>query len=598
MRLQKFFFAALLYSACILSGVTQITYPARMYGDSLHAPFYHGVASGDPLANAVIIWTHITPDSGDFTPLNVNYQFAADSLFTSIITSGTVVADSSSDWTVKKDITGLTPNTFYYYRFNDGMGHYTTRGRTRTAPTGNVTDLKFAVFSCSSLFSGFFNAYARVAEKADSLNAAIHLGDYIYDFVDVDEQVRIGNPYPTEPGTMDEWRDRHEYYLMDPDLRAARAMLPWICLWDNHDQVCGGSYACNYSGGNEAYIEWLPIRVPDTTDQLKIYRTFSYGTLADIIVADVLMFRHDDTLTNGEYNMLGNIQTPWLTQQLQNSTAKWKLLAQQRMMGGWYTDGIPQWMLDILPNSGAVFDDNSWDGFPSTKAFLFNFVRTHFINNMIVLSGDAHVSIAQDLVEDPLNTSMYNAETGMGSVGVEFLPTSISRGNMDEAGAPIGLFNTVNHIDRSANPQHQFTDLYNHGYGILHLMPDSSIAQFWYNPILEVSSQDSLGATLIVKDTENHWSRNSGYSSINDLTNNLFQLFPNPATDMLTIRFIEAPENTIELELIDAFGRVHRSEILSSFNLGNMHLLNIADLSSGLYFIRINHTISKKFIKY
>src|SRR5688572_12470667 len=145
----------------------QITYPANMYGDSLHAPFYHGVASGDPLSTGVIVWTRITPAPMDFNPYSVNYQVATDSLFAGIVSAGTVITDSSFDWTVKKDVTGLSPNSVYYFRFDDGLGNYSVTGRTRTAPAGSVNDLQFAVFSCSSVFSGFFNGYGRVADKFD-----------------------------------------------------------------------------------------------------------------------------------------------------------------------------------------------------------------------------------------------------------------------------------------------------------------------------------------------------------------------------------------------------------------------------------------------
>lgn len=591
-------FLFLLVSALAMSmSRAQVTYPPRTYGDSLHAPFYHGVASGDPLFNAVIIWTRITPAPLDYSPLTVNYQFASDSLFSAVISSGSVITDSSFDWTLKVDVSGLTSNTIYYYRFDDGMGNTSQVGRTRTAPTGAVSDLKFAVFSCSSVFSGFFNSYARVAEKADSLNAAIHLGDYIYDFIDAEEQVRVPVPYPGNPSTLEQWRDRHEYYLLDPDLRQAKAMLPWICMWDNHDQDCGGSYNCYYSGGNEAFIEWMPIRVPDTTNQLNIYRTISYGDLADIIVTDALMFRHGDTLPNGAYNMLGNTQLNWLTQQLQNSTAKWKLVPQQRMVGGWYTNGIPAWVLAMLPNNGPIFDDGSWDGFPDTKAALFDFVRTNFIDNLIMLSGDAHVSIAQDLIEDPHNSLMYDAQTGIGSVGVEFLPTSVTRGNMDEAGAPVGLFDAINNMDRAANPQHQFTDFFNHGYGILHLMPDSSTAEFWYTPKLIISPQDSLGATLVVKDGENRWSRNSGYSNILHTATGNCKLFPNPANVQIALQFETKPTGPIFLEVLDAMGRIKSEQLFHDLNNGNQHVLNITNLSPGFYFIRVNQLTVLKFIK-
>ncbi len=575
----------------------QITYPPRIFGDSIHAPFYHGVASGDPLSNAVIIWTRITPAPSDFTPLTVNYQVSSDSLFGSIVASGSVTTDSSYDWTIKKDITGLSPNSIYYYRFDNGLGSYSLRGRTRTAPSGSISDLKFAVFSCSSIFSGYFNSYARVAEKADSLNAAIHLGDYIYDFVDAEEQVRVPVPYPGDPVTLTEWRGRQAYYLLDPDLRAAKASLPWICLWDNHDQDCGGSIQCPFGPGTEAFLEWVPVRVPDTLNPLEIFRTLSYGDLADIIIADVLMFRHIDTLPNGEYNMLGTSQFLWIQQQLQSSTAKWKLVGNQRMIGGWYTTGIAQWVLDMLPNDGAVFDNNSWDGFPGTKALLFDFLRDQFIDNTIILSGDAHVSIAQDLVEDPNNSSLYDSQTGMGSAGVEFLPTSISRGNMDEGGAPIGAFDLINELDRNANPQHQFTDFFNHGYGILHLKHDSTVAQFWYAPILQISGQDSLGATLIVKNGENHWSRTSGYSSLENTLGLDFHVFPNPANEWITLEFAENPLGNVQIEIFDAVGRTHLEQTFAELNAGNLHLLNIQQLPTGLYFIRINHTSSRKFIK-
>ena len=584
-------------STITLTSFAQVTYPPRIYGDSLHAPFYHGVASGDPLTNAVIIWTRISPAPADYSPLTVNYQFATDSLFTSIISTGSIITDSSFDWTIKKDITGLSPNTIYYYRFDDGLGNYSTKGKTRTAPTGNIPELKFAVFSCSSIFSGFFNGYAMVAEKSDSINAAIHLGDYIYDYVDAEEQVRVPLPYPTEPANLEEWRDRHDYYLLDPDLRAAKASLPWIILWDNHDQECGGYSPCYVSPGTKAFLEWTPIRLPDTSNQLKIYRTLSYGSFAYIFIADILMFRENDTLLNGEYNLLGTNQYNWLTQQLQASTAKWKIVGQQRMMGGWYTNGISQWLLDLVPNNGPIFDDRSWDGYPGTKALFFDFLRTNFIDNVIVLSGDQHISVAQDLVEDPNNISLYDPVTGNGSVGVEFLPTSITRGNLDEAGAPIGAAAIFTEFDMLANPQHQFVDLYNHGYGLLHLRPDSTIAQFWYNHKLTFNSFDSLGATLIVKDTENHWSRTSGFSFIDNPEKIDFNIFPNPANDYLTIQFEEIPTNNIIIEVVDALGKSYLHQSIANLNYGNLHLLDIRQIPAGLYLVRLNNWVIKKFIK-
>lgn len=575
----------------------QVVFPPRIFGDTLHAPFYHGVASGDPLSDAVIIWTRITPDSITSPPIGVNYQVSTDSSFLSIIQAGTILADSSENWTLKKDVVGLLPNQVYYYRFDDGNGHYSQTGRTRTAPTGAVSSLKFAVFSCSSIYSGYFNSYARVAEKSGNLNAAIHVGDYIYDFVDSDEEIRVPTPYPSVPITLDEWRQRQAYYLLDPDLRNARASLPWICLWDNHDQECGGIPACTLNPGIEAFYEWLPIRQPDTTQPMIIYRNFEFGDLAEIFVSDVLMFRQADTLSNGEYNLLGTNQSNWLKQGLLNTSSRWKLIPQQRMVGGWYTNGIPSWILDLVPNDGSVFDLGSWDGYPGTKADMMNFIRSNFINDVIFLSGDAHVSIAQDLVEDPHNTSLYDPVTGAGSAGVEFLPTSITRGNLDEGGAPLGAFSLFNDLDRYANPQHQFTDFFNHGYGLLNIMQDSSIAEFWYCPKLYESGQDSLGATLVVKHNENHWSRNSGYSGVDVNQSPQLLLFPNPTHEFLTMQFLNQGPDSFTIRMVDLYGKVVYNEEVLHLNMGNMHILNVTELADGMYFVELNGKVVSKFIK-
>lgn len=189
------------------------SFPANMYPSS-NAPFIHGVTSGDPLPNAVVIWTRV--DTVDVSAIVSGQWFvASDTAFATIVASGTYTADSSTDFTVNIDATGLSAGTIYYYRFSDGQGHYSERGRTKTAPAAHTSQLTMGVMSCSSIFSGFFNAYRHLGNR-EVFDALIHLGDYIYDFVDENEKVRIPSPYPQEPENTAEWRARHRYYLIRP----------------------------------------------------------------------------------------------------------------------------------------------------------------------------------------------------------------------------------------------------------------------------------------------------------------------------------------------------------------------------------------------
>lgn len=574
--------SALLVALCSLIQAQVTTYPDRTYGDTLHAPFYHGVASGDPLSDRVIIWSRITPASTSETP-TVNWVMATDSLFSNITASGTFQTDSNRDFTIKTDVSGLAPDMVYYYRFDDGSGHYSQTGRTRTAPVGNVSNLRFAVFSCSSIYSGYFNAYARIAEKSATLNAAIHLGDYIYDFVDPDEEIRVPQPYPTEPNNLKTWRGRHEYYLLDPDLRNARASLPWIVIWDNHDMDCNTSTGFCDSTAIRAFLEWIPMRLPNPSDSAVIYRTFSYGNLADIVMTDVLVHRHDDLMPGGEYNILGNTQYLWLKNQLNTSTAKWKIMGNERMTGGWYTHGIAQWVLDIVPNDGNVFDNGSWDGFMETRDSLFDFIAANSIHNFVVLSGDAHVSIAQDLTKDPFDTTQYDPVTGNGSVGIEFLPTSISRGNLDESGAPIGLASTFNTVDLQANPQHRFADLFQHGYGIIDLKQDSLTAEIWYDDKLSITSSESMGAMLVAIDGENRWKREP-ILGIKPVEYHTIRIFPNPGEGVINITGLGDQSSNITARITDVYGHTVRSVSLS---VSETIQLQVYDLAAGLYFLDI-----------
>lgn len=503
----------------------QITLPGRMWADTAHAPFIYGVASGDPTTNSVIIWSAVSPDS--VTPQLVDWEIALDSTFANILQTGAITADSGNGFTAKVDVQSLSPATHYYYRFALG-GAYSVKGHTKTAPAGQVPNLRFGVGSCSSIFSGYFGAYRHLSQRND-LDLFIHLGDYIYNSTDADELVRIPVPAPVDPKTLPEYRDRQRYYLLDPDLRAARQNIPFAVIWDNHD--VSDDTIGRLEAGTQAFWEFVPSRQPDLQDRTRVYRTLHYGDLVDIFLLDGDQFQGVDTLPSGDPSYLGEVQNSWLEAEIAASTAQWHLVGGQKMFSQWSTAGIPG-----LPiGNGQVADPGSWDGFPASRTRLLNYISGLGMDNFIYLSGDLHLSMATDVCVDPFN-GPYDPNTGIGAQGVEFLASSITRGNFDEYGIPGFLIPGIKLASDAINEHHVYIDLTEHGYGILDVKPDSAIAEFWYVDVMNPNSGQNLAQTLVVGNHQNHWARGP-LVSVSQMGDNgvKFTVFPSPAQDRVIL---------------------------------------------------------------
>ena len=171
--MKKKFTLALLVSIISLKSIAQL--------DGTLAPFYYGVASGDPAKNKVTIWTHVTPTNPLASSVKVTWRMATDTNFENVVASGTAHAKIADDFTVKVNVTGLQPGAWYYYQFM-ALNKYSLTGRTYTLPTGkNVDSVRMAVFSCASYQTGFFNAYQEVVNLND-VDVVLHLGDWIYEY--------------------------------------------------------------------------------------------------------------------------------------------------------------------------------------------------------------------------------------------------------------------------------------------------------------------------------------------------------------------------------------------------------------------------------
>lgn len=336
-------------------------------GDDEQPEFMHGVASGDPLADRVILWTHARfPGSDDSVALR--WEVAEDAAFARVVASGQVTATRETGHTAKVDATGLAAGREYHYRFSYG-GTRSPVGRTRTLPA-TASELSLAVMSCTNYPAGFFNVYAEVA-RSDA-QFAIHLGDYIYEYpangyasAGAAALGRTSVP-ANELFTLEDYRRRHAQYKSDADSKTLHARMPLIAVWDdheiandaynggaeNHDPATEGSWAARREAALQAYHEWMPIRTG--ADRSRIYRSFNFGNLVQLHMLDTRLVGRDEQISIGALaglagpaaqaaataaytspsrQLLGAEQLSWLQGQLAASTATWQVLGQQVLMG-------------------------------------------------------------------------------------------------------------------------------------------------------------------------------------------------------------------------------------------------------------------------
>jgi phosphodiesterase/alkaline phosphatase D-like protein len=420
--------------------------------------FSHGVASGDPAATSVVLWTRISP-AEDGSRALVHWEIAGDETFAAIVGSGEATTGLSRDWTVKALADGLTPGATYYYRFRIGEA-VSPVGRTKTLPEGAVDKARFAVMSCSNYPFGYFNVYDLVARQ-DDLDAVIHLGDYIYEYgrdgYGGDAGAALGRPHEpaNECVTLSDYRLRHAQYKADPASRAMHARHPLIAIWDdhetsndswkggaqNHDPESEGDWEARRRAALQAYYEWMPVREPDMTPEA-FFRSFSYGDLLTIaaletrLMARAQQFEYSDAISTLQTQedidrfkdqilwdetreMLGAAQIDYFDRTLRASVAAgqpWRLIANQVIMAKMISPDLTphvteediaaleqQWdqARAFVKSStlGLPVNLDAWDGYPAARERFYDMVRDAGAKGMIVVTGDTHTWWANDLVD-------------------------------------------------------------------------------------------------------------------------------------------------------------------------------------------------------
>ena len=397
-------------------------------------PFSLGVASGYPQADAVVLWTRLAPQplapraGMPAARVAVDWEVADDERFRRLRRSGTAYAAPERGHSVHVEVQGLDPGREYWYRFISG-GIESPVGRTRTAAVAGAVDLRIGVASCQHYESGFYAAYAAMAR--DDLDLIVHVGDYIYETRGV---ARVRAHAEPECRTLDDYRRRYALYKLDPLLQAAHASCPWMVTWDDHevdndyaadrseDGDSGGRFLARRAAAYQAYFEHqpLPRRLAPRGPHQRLYARQAFGDLAGIYLLDGRQYRSRQVCGDGlvspcaalydeQRTMLGRRQARWLGRRLRDSTARWNLLAQQTVFAH----------TDQQPGEQVGYWNDGWSGYPAARQRLVDAVARHNVANPVILSGDIHAFLANDVHARP-------GDPESPVVAAEFVTTSIS----------------------------------------------------------------------------------------------------------------------------------------------------------------------------
>ena len=471
--------------------------------------FVHGVASGDPTKNKIILWTRVTTNLN--RDVEIQWQMASNKTFSNILNSGIAFAKYSNDFTVKVDAN--VPNAYrgkkVFYRFSSN-NIFSEIGITNTLPNNSPDKYNIAFCSCSNHPAGYFNAYREMAKNED-IDIVLHLGDYIYEYdkdgyatEDSERFNRVVDP-KHEIISLNDYRKRHAQYKSDLDLQALHKSKPMIAVWDDHEftndswkygaenhQIDEGFFQSRKANAIKAYLEWMPIR--ENKSKLKIWRKFEVGNLFQLLMLDTRSIYRDKQLNIEDYfdgnsinkskykrdlsvdrKLIGLEQMLWIKNNL-NKKFKWSIIGQQVLMAQVYLPTIfsnmnkrilPDYLHKYLKIGGAnvPYNTDAWDGYPRERERLFKELKK--ANSVLVLTGDTHNSWLNNLYDKNNNF-----------IGVEIGTPAISSPNtIDTFGS---LTDGIEKGFIKENKNVKWTEGKHKGYTLLKLTKDKAEVSFVY----------------------------------------------------------------------------------------------------------------------
>lgn len=476
--------------------------------------FTHGVASGEPSATSVLLWTRFVSTAGE---ARLTAELAETQDFARIVAGGSVTAMATRDHTAKVVVGGLSPGRWYYFRFVAPDGSVSCIGRTRTLPEGATSQFRLGVFSCSNIGFGWFNAYADAARRGD-IDLAVHLGDYIYEYP-------VGS-YPDRPlpgremlppheiVALADYRLRYASYRSDAALQRLHQQMPMIAMWDdhefandawsggaeNHSPAGEGDWMARRAAALQAWQEWMPVSEAR-------WRSYEIGTLATIALPDTRIIGRDrphdyqrliSGLSGGELgaalarfrdgdwqdparSMLGAEQEAWIEGLIAGSAragTRWQVVAQQVIMGrlnaprevtGWIPADAPEIVrrragaAALVATAGLPLNLDAWDGYPAARARLLGAAQASDAN-LVVLAGDSH------------NGWGFDLDNGGRPAGVEFATPGVTSPGI-ESYFPVPPA-TIAAALRTANRNLNWVDTSRRGYLAVTLTPDRTTGEW------------------------------------------------------------------------------------------------------------------------
>ncbi len=482
-------------------------------------PFSIGVASGEPWADSVVLWTRLVrnihaPDGGmGASPVEVTWEVARDEHMKDVVRSGVTLAMPDVAHSIHLEVGGLDPARWYWYRFRAG-GVQSPIGRTRTAPAPGaaLTSLSFAAACCQHWMYGNWAAYRRMVEE--NIDFILHLGDYIYEAPSsspaaVKQKVR---DVPFEvPKTLADYRHVHGHYKTDPAIQAAHSAFPWIVTWDDHEvenDYTGSSTQGRLSrtdllmqraAAYQAFWEHMPLRIaqrplgPNAT----MYRRFAYGDLVDLIMLDERQYRSalpcpppaprpdrsrrvaiDDCpdAFDPARTMLGPDQERWLARCLSEpARARWSVIGQQMLFA-------PH--LSKTKEGKLAIRTDGWDGYAAPHQKMLDLIAARPHRDSLVIGGDIHAFIATDV-------PAQRTDLGSQPIASHVVVGPISSRLGDHA---------VLDASRSENPHIKFADARRHGYTLCSITRDRAL--FELRALDDVKDPNSAIASMAAFETQ------------------------------------------------------------------------------------------------
>ncbi|WP_237570135.1 alkaline phosphatase D family protein [Mycolicibacterium lacusdiani] len=412
----------------------------RRAGPLAADPFTLGVASGEPAADGVVLWTRLAPnplaDDGfggmPARAADVEWEVATDESFTAVVRRGVTTAVPESAHSVHVELRGLRPGAEYFYRFRTS-GHVSPAGRTRTSPEpGSLQPFTMCFASCSHYEQGWFTAYRHLADEQPDL--VLHLGDYQYEYAAGRSADGVRDHVGPETVTLADYRQRYAQYKTDPDLQAAHAAAPWLVVFDDHEVANNWAdevpdepdpgFLGRRAAALRAYYENMPLRPsarPRGID-MALHRRVDWGALASIHMLDTRQYRTDQPCGDvygsdcperhsPAATLTGIEQERWLLDGFARSRARWDVLGQQVFFGE----------VDLVAGAGRGYNPDAWDGYTGNRDRIVAGIVDSPVRNAVVLTGDVHAHWAAEIRERA-------GEPSSRMVATELVTSSITSG--------------------------------------------------------------------------------------------------------------------------------------------------------------------------